>query len=152
MNSILAGALAASGLAALTTPTFGATDACKGNITHSGGGMFMQAGSVTSHDSFPGVAPAVAMKRIYRYLMKDGWTIASASESMGMLSATKNEDNLGTALNNSPGHPRSFNVEVEAADGGTKVTVTTNLIAGYLYSKKDLVEMACDPLAAIGEP
>ena len=112
-------------------------------------GSFLMGRRFATHGVVPGVSPADAFKRISVEGMKSGLTISNSDKELGVLSfqqANAGVTNTGQQVN------LPWNVTIEEASGGVKVTVSKTTPGGYATSTDFQMRSMCAVIDAARPP
>jgi hypothetical protein len=122
----------------ITTPALADDKPCQKNYVQEG--SFLAGRRFSSWDVVPAVSVEQAYRRIYAEGVKSGLTVASADEDIGVISfaqANAGVTNTGAQVS------VPWNVTLEDADGGVKVTVVKTTPGGYATSEDFQITSMC---------
>lgn len=136
---LAAGTLAGDALAAQAP--------CEVHFTEEG--SFLMGRRFATHDIVPAVNAMDAFRRISVEGVKSGLKLANANKDLGILSfeqANAGVTNTGQQVN------LAWNVTIEEAQGGTKVTVSKTTPGGYATSTDFQIRSMCAVIDAARAP
>ncbi len=112
---------------------------CARNFTYQGtflSGRTYKTSAVVNNVSLP-----TAMKRISRFLAKNGWTITKTDKESGIISATQ-------SIRSSRVNTVPFNVVVQAEPHGVNISITYFLAAGLTAPLESIKNQFCSTIEA----
>lgn len=120
---------------------------CESNFTEEG--SFLMGRRFATHDVVPAAATGEAYKRITVAGMKSGLKVANADKELGIISfeqANAGVTNTGQQVN------LPWNVTIEEAAGGSKISVSKTTPGGYATSTEFQIRSMCAVIDAARTP
>lgn len=115
-----------------------AEPACQTNFKQEG--SFFAGRRFSTNDLVPGVAPAVAFKRIYTEGIKSGLTVGSSDKDIGVIAFVQKN---GGVTSNGQNVDLPWNVSIDAEGDGSRISVTKSTPGGYATSQDFQIKSMC---------